>query len=242
MATFISNVGASIGVRRNVSDEIVLTIPGFLAGRGSLQRANESIRSAGYQCRQWDYASLCGSLSKHAGRLSRDLRELAECGSISRIHFVAHSMGAIIARAAIHASGLESRFFRKCGNLVMLAPPNEGSKLTRIPLGPFAPWFPQLRELSESSDSFVRQLPTLRYMPVGVIAAQRDFVVEPAATHLPGERAHATLPTTHQALISDPEAIEMSIRFLSTASFDVAPATLPFPRPVQRRPVHSAAA
>jgi hypothetical protein len=56
-------------------------------------------------------------------------------------------------------------------------------------------------------------------MSVGVIAAERDFVVDAQATHLAGEREHATLPTTHQGLVSDFEAISMAIRFLRSDCF-----------------------
>ncbi|WP_144058848.1 esterase/lipase family protein [Rhodopirellula sp. SWK7] len=242
MAAFSSNVSVVPHAPNIASDEMVLTIPGFLAGRGSMERVGDSLRQAGFRWRHWDYASLRGSLVEHAHRLSRDLHELAECTKISRIHFVTHSMGSVIARAAIHESQLETRFSPKCGRIVMMAPPNAGSKLTRIPLGPFAQWFPQLRELSEAPDSYVRRLPPLQLMRVGVIAAEQDFVVAPEATHLSGEQDHATLPTTHQALISAPEAIEMSIRFLRSERLTAAPATIRFPHVAQRRPVHSAAA
>tara|TARA_A100001391_G_scaffold191996_1_gene165848 strand:+ start:133 stop:678 length:546 start_codon:yes stop_codon:yes gene_type:complete len=178
----------------------------------------------------------------HAARLSEDLCGLAESSQVCRIHLVTHSMGSVIARAAIHKSGIERRWAAKAGRIVMMAPPNGGSRLTRIPLGPFASSFPQLCELSEAPDSYVRQLPSLQHMSVGVIAAERDFVVTVEATHLPGQRDHAVLPTTHQRLISHPEAIEMSMRFLQTARFNCNRATIPIHCPDQRRRVHASAA
>ncbi|MCM2370922.1 esterase/lipase family protein [Aporhodopirellula aestuarii] len=242
MAAYESSVSVVSHAPKIASDEMVLTIPGFLAGRCSMRRIDDALCEMGYQTRHWNYASLRGSIVDHAARLSRDLCELAESTKIRRIHFVTHSMGSVIARAAIHDSRLETRFHHKCGRIVMLAPPNAGSRLTRIPLGPFAPFFPQLIELSETPASYVRCLPPFQHISVGVIAAERDFVVNPDATHLSGERDHVTLPTTHQGLLADPDAIEMAIRFLKSERLESAPTTIPFPRVAQRRSVHSAAA
>lgn len=215
--------------------EIVVTVPGLLAGRHTMRRLDERLCEAGYQTRHWRYASMRGSMTHHASKLAHELRELARSSAVRRVHLVCHSMGSVIARAAIHESGLETRWPLKVGRIVMLAPPNGGSRLTRIPLGPFASSFPQLCELSEAPDSYVRCLPPLTRMSVGVIAASRDFVVALESTHLSGQRDHAVLETTHQRLISHPEAIEMSIRFLDSERFAAAPISVPRIRPEQRR-------
>lgn len=222
--------------------EIVVTVPGLLAGRHSMRRLTAGLREAGYATRHWRYPSLRGSMVHHASELSRELRDLARSPDIRAIHLITHSMGSVIARAAIHESGLETHWAAKVGRMVMMAPPNGGSRLTRIPLGPFASSFPQLCELSEAPDSYVRRLPSMRRMSVGVIAAAHDFIVAIDATHLAGQCDHAVLSTTHQRLISHPAAIEISIRFLQIGLFDAAPATLPISRPDQRRRVHCDAA
>ncbi len=205
--------------------ELVVTVPGMLARCGCMRDLTASLCGVGYQTWHWNYPSLRGSIAKHATQLAAGLIDVARSPAVSRIHFVTHSMGSVIARAAILLSRLETRFFAKCGRIVMLAPPNSGSRLTRLPLGPLATWFPQLSELSESPNSYVCRLPQLQTMSVGVIAAERDFVVDAQATHLAGERDHATLPTTHQRLVSDFEAIAMTIRFLRSDGFDSKPQT-----------------
>lgn len=208
------------------SAEMVLTIPGFLAGRDSMQRLSIRLCEAGYSTCHWGYPSLRGSMLKHAVRLSADLIELAASSRIRRIHLVTHSMGGVIARAALSQSGIQAQWPEKCGRMVMLAPPNAGSRLTRIPLGPLAPWFPQLKELSESPDSLACRMAPPKHFAVGVIAAARDFVVTASATHLVGQREHGTVPTTHQRLPSHREAIEMTLRFLKSESFHTAPSEL----------------
>lgn len=229
--------------------EVVVTVHGLLAGCRSMRCLGNAARREGYVVMDWSYPSLKGSILHHAAGLSRVLSDLATRDGVKQIHLVTHSMGGVIARAAILQSRLETRWADKCGRIVMLAPPNAGSKLTRFPLGPFASWFPQLKELSEDSDSFVRRLPCLRRMRVGVIAAEHDFVVDERSTHLEGQRDHATVRTSHQRLTRHPDTIEMTIEFLKTAYLSPSPTTFAlesesFRRESdgQRRRVHSAAA
>jgi hypothetical protein len=145
-------------------------------------------------------------------------------------------MGGIIVRAAIAQSRVETLAKNRCGRLLMMAPPNKGSWLTRLPLGPFASRFPQLVELSEKDDSLVNQLPRPQRFDVGVIAAQNDWIVSQNATHLDGQIAHAAVPTSHQGLVRHPLAIEMTLRFLDQGQLqkrfdrETTESTIPFRR------------
>lgn len=212
----------------DLSNEVVVTVHGLLAGSGSMRCLGKAASELGFSVANWSYPSMRGSIIQHAAGLSRLLSDLAQSDHVQRIHFVTHSMGGVIARAAIIQSRLESKWVGKCGRIVMLAPPNAGSRLTRIPLGPFTSWFPQLRELSEAPDSFVQRLPAFRRMHVGVIAAQHDFVVAPESTHLQGELEHAIVATSHQRVTRHPEAIEMAMEFVQSSRFQAMPATIPF--------------
>ncbi|MEM1228485.1 MAG: alpha/beta hydrolase [Planctomycetota bacterium] len=200
----------SFGSRRDV----VIVTHGLFAGRRSMQPLCRAVVEAGYECVNWGYPSLSGSIAHHAAQFSELLREHFERPDVHRVHLIAHSMGGIVARAALSQSRLESRLPAKCGRLVMLAPPNRGSHLTRMPLGPLSCWFPQVRELSEDPESLVNQLPEPRRMHVAVIAAARDFVVSVQSTRLACQRDHHVLPTTHQRLAAHPDAIRMALQFV----------------------------
>ncbi|WP_404309950.1 esterase/lipase family protein [Neorhodopirellula lusitana] len=228
------------------SSDVVITVHGFLAGNRSMRLLGDSALDLGHQVIHWSYPSLRGSIISHGARLSRLLSDLAPRPQVRKIHLITHSMGGIIARTAILQSRLESRWADKCGQIVMLAPPNSGSRLTRLPLGPLTARFPQIQELSESPDSYVRGLPSLRRMKAGIIAAARDLVVSPESTHLEGQHDHAVVATTHQRLTRHPEALRMTANFLHSMQLRTEPSTPGLHvhglNGNQRRRVHSAAA
>lgn len=198
--------------------QVVVTAHGWMAGRRSMRRLNRAFGDAGFETINWGYPSLRGSIVQHGNRLGELLTRLTESHDVERVHLVTHSMGGIVARVAIQVSGIESFAARKCGRLVMMAPPNAGSRLTRLPLGPFASWFPHLSELSERSDSLVNQLPLPQRMRVSVLAASRDFVVTVAATRLACQVDHLVVPTTHQRLASDSRAIRAAVGWIAADS------------------------
>lgn len=179
-----------------------------------MSRLNRALHAEGFETINWGYPSLRGSILQHGRRLGDLLNELARCDSVERLHLVTHSMGGIVARVAIEHSQIETDAGWKCGRLVMMAPPNAGSRLTRLPLGPFSSWFPHLTELSEREDSLVNRLPLPRRMQVSVLAASRDFVVAVAATRLACQIDHLVLPTTHQRLANHPAAIQTVVRWI----------------------------
>lgn len=225
--------------------DLVIATHGFLSNGKSLDPIADSLTSAGYETLVWDYPSLRGSILSHAGCLTAVIQKALCRPDIERIHFVTHSMGGIIARAAIAQSRMETIAKKRCGRLLMMAPPNRGSWLTRLPLGPFANRFPQLAELSENESSLVNQLPRPHRIDVGVIAAQKDWIVSQSATHLDGQADHAVIATSHQRLVQHPLAIEMTLRFLeegrlrTVAETDVAAMTIPIrPRTELNNSVH----
>lgn len=200
--------------------DLVIVTHGFLSNGRSMDPIADQLSDAGYETLVWEYPSLRGSVLSHASRLVRVIRESMVRPEIRQIHFVAHSMGGIIARAAISTSHIETFAAERCGRLLMMAPPNKGSWLTRMPLGPFRGWFPQLAEMGEHERSFVNQLPRPHVYEVGVLAAAQDWIVSEPATHLDGQSAHTTLATSHQRLVQHPTAIELTLRFLAEGHFD----------------------
>ncbi|MEM9646084.1 MAG: alpha/beta fold hydrolase, partial [Planctomycetota bacterium] len=195
----------------------VVLVHGMLSGRRSMQPMSDAMRQDGYPIMNWTYKTMGRSINQHAERLAEDIADRRLHQITGRLHFVGHSMGCIVIRQTVRFLDLA-----KGSRIVMLAPPNAGSRLTRLPLGPFAGWFPHLVELSESSDSFVNRLPEPSSTEVGVIAARRDKIVDLHSTRLNTMRDHLVVDTSHQRLPTNPNVIHQARRFLSTGSFDRA--------------------
>ncbi len=133
------------------------------------------------------------------------------------MHVVTHSMGAVVLRRALvdyHPAKLK--------RIVMLCPPNHGSFAARR-LAKGMGWFsPSLRQITDSEDSYVNQLPgdiAIRY-EVGIVIAAGDFVVAAESTLLNGVRDTVTLPGMHSGLLFRPETGRQTVHFLNNGMFD----------------------
>ena len=195
--------------------ESVVLVHGMLSDDRSMRKIGRVLIDDGFNVIHWNYPSLTQSIGVHAKNLGHHIRRLIQQDGIKRLHFVGHSMGCIIIRAALNLTSLplETR-------IVMLAPPNSGSRLTRLPMGPFARFFPQLGELSESPESFVNRLPEPSGVAVGILAAGRDRVVDLQSTYLSTQRDHRVIDTSHQRLPLNDEAVFQVHQFLKDGQFN----------------------
>jgi triacylglycerol lipase len=172
--------------------ETVLLLPGMGRSTRSLAGLGRRLEEEGYRIVPWPYRSVRGKVEEHGRRLHVDLLALDQDPSVSRIHIVGHSLGAIVARHAL-TLGVPS----KMGRLVMIAPPNAGSRLARR-MAPLFGWIAApLPDLSDDRDSFVRRLGVPEGVEIGVIAASLDEKVRQEETHLPGEADFAVVPGVH---------------------------------------------
>jgi len=168
----------------------------------------------GYLAKPWGYWNMRCSILEHAEAFSRELARLDTDRAVGTIHLVTHSMGGIIARAA-----LERFRPRKLGRFVMLAPPNHGSFVATATAGVLGGVFKPVAELTTAPDSLVNSLGMPTGVDVGVIAASRDALVATESTRPDVPHAHAIIPCLHSSLLFRRDAADLVATFLATGEF-----------------------
>jgi alpha-beta hydrolase superfamily lysophospholipase len=175
-----------------VTREAVLLVHGHAAPAVLLEPLRHALTRQGFCAVNWRYDSLRGSIETHAARLAATAKELDEDAAVARLHFVGHSMGAIVVRRALAINRPP-----KLGRVVLLAPPNRGARLADVALRLFGRRLTAAKELCSHPESYVNRLASAADLDCGVIAASWDHAVSLASTHLPGERDHMVLRSLH---------------------------------------------
>ena len=191
---------------------LVVLVHGFCANRFVMWPLAHLLRCEGFRVRQWSYNSFFEPVATHAKRLSDFLGAIQK--SERCFHVVAHSMGAIVARSALH-----QREHQNLGRLVFLAPPNGGSPIARIASKWFGRVLPPLDDLSDARCSYVNQLACPTDLEIGIIAARFDLLVPAKNTHLSREKSHVVLNATHNSLVLSKAVSRLTANFLNTGSF-----------------------
>ena len=194
--------------------EHVALVHGYLANKFMLAPLGWRLGRQGYSTTAWGYWNMRCSVLVHAARFAVELESLDANPAIDALHLVTHSMGGIIARAAL------DRFRpRKLGRFVMLAPPNKGSFVATRIAGTIGRVFKPVAELSTASDSLVNSLPMPEGVDLGVIAAKWDALVSAESTHPNAPHAYATIPTFHSGLLFRRDAADLVASFLERGEF-----------------------
>lgn len=194
-----------------------------------LQAAGFTVRNLGYPSRRKSWQAL-------AQHLAQSLRLLTPNQDV---HFVTHSMGAIVLRhffADARFDDLRARL--RFQRAVLLGPPNQGSEI--VDAWGKRWWFRAVLGASGSSLSTdpsdpPKSLPTLP-LHFGVIAggnaprnwllpgvpAPHDGKVSVASTHLDGMADFTCVPVGHTWLPNHPQCRALTLQFLQTGQFPKA--------------------
>ncbi len=214
--------------KADVRREWVILLHGIFRSPRSMARIQKALENEGYTVVNFGYPSTRESIETITALLDKRLKELpADRG---RVHFVTHSLGAIVVRRYLAAYKV-----RKPGRIVMIAPPNQGSTLAAF-LNKWQPYkwvFGKAgQEVAGSPGSFIRLLPAPK-MEFGVIAGgtgkkaglnplmkgDNDGTVMVEETKLAGMKDFVLIKGQHSTLLLQKAVIRNVIAFLKTGSF-----------------------
>lgn len=193
-------------------------------------RLETALQDAGYTVRNIDYPSVTHSLETLAELVLQKIRTDIEIGE--PLHFVGHSMGAILVRLMLRDHRPE-----KLGRVVMIAPPNHGSAVAGFlqRFGFYKKWFgPAGQQIGTNHNGIHHHLPSADY-ECGIIAGNRsadpwfswflyrgrenDGKVSVEHTKLEGMKDFVVVPVAHAALPNNPQVISLVKTFLSSGHF-----------------------
>jgi triacylglycerol lipase len=184
----------------------------------------------GYRVINESYSTKRHSIREIAARYLADLLARRCSDGRVKIHFVTHSMGALVLRSFLqgHRPG-------NLGRVVMLAPPNQGSELADIfgRLGVWRWWMgPAGLELSTGPAGIHRELPSADF-EAGVLIGDRSqsfifnrFIPGPndgrvslARARLEGMADFRIVAETHDSITRSRPVFRSVLRFLETGAF-----------------------
>lgn len=212
----------------------VVLLHGLGSHRVSMQALQWALVDAGYHVENISYPSLRYPVEQLAElAVGEGVRRCLARG-VSEIHFVTHSLGGILVREY-----LSRRQLPQLGRVVMLGPPNQGSRLAEglIRQRWFPRWAPPAcRQLGTGDASVAGRLGPVSF-ELGVLAGNRnrrdwllgrllpgglgpgDGTVAIHETRVAGMSDFIQLPLAHTLMAWSPGAIRQAVHFLAAGCF-----------------------
>jgi pimeloyl-ACP methyl ester carboxylesterase len=210
--------------------ECVILLHGLARGSHSMSKLEEALREGGYVIANIDYPSRQHPVEELAPEAVGRGLDACRDTQAATIHFVTHSMGAILVRYYLSQNAIP-----ELGRVVMLGPPNQGSEVvdrfSKVP-GFGAINGPAGSQLGTGPESLPSTLGPVSY-PVGVIAGTKtinpilstalpnpdDGKVSVARTRVEGMADFIAVAASHPLLVRDAEAIRQTLAFLEDGKF-----------------------
>jgi len=193
--------------------DLVVLVHGMGRTPLSMRPLARVLEQQGYDVLNWDYSSTGPTVAELGAQLAAAVRERPR-GPGARVHFVTHSLGGIVVRAALARDPPPD-----VGRVVMLAPPNQGARAADVAQPWVGWWLKPLAELGTGDGSTARTLPVPPGVEIGVIAGALDGKVSVEETHLAGETDHVVVPGTHSFLMLRSDVQALVLAFLATGHF-----------------------
>jgi pimeloyl-ACP methyl ester carboxylesterase len=211
-----------------VEQETVVLLHGLGRSWRSMKPLENRLSAEGYKVHNFAYPSRDAGPAELVAELQRQVATC--CGESPRLHFVGHSLGAILIRIYL-ADNRPDRL----GRVVMLSPPNHGSEIVdsmgdswifESMMGPAA------EQLGTGPDSLPNTLPPADYEvgiiagsasvnPVGsmIIPGDDDGMVSICSMRLDGMADFIVVHKTHAFIMQSTEVTAQILEFLRNGRF-----------------------
>ena len=213
------------------SAECVVLLHGLARSSLSMERMKWFLQETGYKVANVDYPSREHKIEDLASMAVQDgLDQCAAMNSVTRVHFVTHSLGGILVRYFFADNEYDA-----LGRVVMLAPPNQGSKaVDELQDWPGFEWLngPAGYQLGKGKNSIPLQLGTPKFEfaviagdasidPVtsAVLDNPDDGRVSVADTKLDGMSDFRLVDSSHAFIMQKSDVFELVRGFLETGRF-----------------------
>lgn len=214
-----------------MANDCVILLHGMARSSASMETMAEAIDAAGFTAVNIDYPSREYPIEELAPMaINKGLSLCEAVGATEQVHFVAHSLGGILVRQYLKDNEIEN-----LGRVVMLGPPNQGSKaVDELGSVPGFDWLngPAGRQLGKGPESVPLQLGVANF-ELGIIAGTRtidpitsavldnpdDGKVSVEDTKLEGMDDFIVVEHSHAFMMRLQEPIELTIQFLKTGGF-----------------------
>jgi len=210
--------------------EYVILLHGLARTERSMKALEKRLVAEGYGVVNVGYPSRSAAIQNLAGLVIPDAVAACVADGAEAVHFVTHSMGGILARYYLARHHLP-----QLGRVVMLAPPNAGSRVVDKLRGNFIfKWLngPAGQQLGTGPDSLPKSMGPVNY-EVGVIAGDRsvnfllsrliagpdDGKVAVAATRVEGMADHIVIHATHPFIMRHRQVMDQVVMFLKNGRF-----------------------
>lgn len=220
----------SFAGEKDTANACVVLLHGLARTAASMNKMADALQGQGYRVVNIDYPSREKPVEELAtGAVQEGVDRCRETGPV-HIHFVTHSLGGILVRVYLRDRKIEG-----LGRVVMLAPPNQGSRV----VDEFSeiPGFDLLNgpagsQLGTGADSVPQRLGPANF-EVGVIAGDRslnpilstafdeanDGKVAVEDTRLEGMKDFLVVHHSHTFIMQSDEVIGQVIAFLENGNF-----------------------
>ncbi len=232
------NEAINNGETRLHQGELVIVLHGLLRSRRSMNKLSSYLRSeGGYQVINFEYASSRKEVAVHAAALRQMIDSLGP--EVTRIHLVGHSLGNIVIRHYLGDTTdptTGSQGDPRIGRIVMIGPPNQGSKMAEWLKNSFL--FNTIAGVSgaQLSTHWSQLEPKLAtpQQEFGIIAGGQsdsqklnniilkgpdDFTVRLEETKLVGAKDFLVKPLYHGTMMKQPFVLEATLQFLKHGYF-----------------------